>query len=177
MFVLLARCSGDVSSMPWRVRGTCVSWAKSSVGTPSCPTPPRRPAERPDPTRSWYVRVLGSTGGISFVRASEGSFRTDVFDAFAKKKVGRPLGEPIRRRPTLPRPVAPPHRARRRPDAPVVFPGFGFDKYSRKRSWKILPLAGRSPRLCLEPPCPAMRCPCPAAPVEYPGFDFEICID
>ena len=43
--------SGDVSSMPWRVCGTLVSWANCSVGVPSCPAPPRRPAVRPDPTR------------------------------------------------------------------------------------------------------------------------------
>ena len=57
------RRSGDVSSMPWRIRGTFsfVSWANSSVGVPSCPVPPRRPAVRPDPTRPWYVRVFDST--------------------------------------------------------------------------------------------------------------------
>ena len=60
LFVLLERRSGDVSSMPWRVRGTLVSWANSSVGIQSCPTPPRRPAVRSDPTRPWYVRVLES---------------------------------------------------------------------------------------------------------------------
>ena len=61
LFVLLERRSGDVSSMPWGVRGTLVSWAYSSVGVPSCPAPPRCPAVRPDPTRPWYVRVLDST--------------------------------------------------------------------------------------------------------------------
>ena len=48
--------------MPWGVRGTLFSWANCSVGVPSCPAPPRRPAVRPDPTRPWYVRVLDSTG-------------------------------------------------------------------------------------------------------------------
>ena len=61
-FVLLEKRSGDVSSMPWGVRGTLVSWAYCSVGVPSCPAPPRRPAVRPDPTRPWYVRVLDSPG-------------------------------------------------------------------------------------------------------------------
>ena len=56
LFVLLEGRSGDVSLMPWRVRGTVVSWANCSVCVQSCPTPPRRPAERPDPTRPWYVR-------------------------------------------------------------------------------------------------------------------------
>ena len=62
LFVLLGRRSGDVSSMPWGVRGTLVSWAYCSVGVPSCPAPPRRPTVRPDPTRPWYVRVLDSAG-------------------------------------------------------------------------------------------------------------------
>ena len=62
MFVLLERRSGDVSSILWRVRGTLVSWANSSVGIQSCPIPPRRSAVRPEPTRPWYVPVLESTG-------------------------------------------------------------------------------------------------------------------
>ena len=50
LFVLLERRRSDVSSMPWRVRWTFVSWANSSVGTQSCSTPPgRRRAPRPDP--------------------------------------------------------------------------------------------------------------------------------
>ena len=61
LFVLLGKRSGDVSSMPWGVRGTLVPWANCSVGVPSCPAPPRRPAVRPDPTCPWYVRVLDST--------------------------------------------------------------------------------------------------------------------
>ena len=61
LFVLLGRRSGELSAMPWRVRGTLVSWANCFVGVPSCPAPPRRPAARPDPTRPWYVRVLDST--------------------------------------------------------------------------------------------------------------------
>ena len=61
LFVLLGR-RGDVSSMLWRVRGRLVSWANSSVGIQSCPTPPRHPAVRSVPTRQWYVRVLDSTG-------------------------------------------------------------------------------------------------------------------
>ena len=48
--------------MLWRVRWTFVSWANSFVGTQSCATPPGRSAGRPYPTRSWYVRVLDSTG-------------------------------------------------------------------------------------------------------------------
>ena len=61
LFVLLERRSSDVSSMPWRVRWTFVSWANNSVGTQSCPTPPGRSAVRPDPTQPLYVRVLDST--------------------------------------------------------------------------------------------------------------------
>ena len=60
-FVVLGRSSGDVSSIPRKVRGTLVSWANNSVGIQSCPTPPRHSAVRPDPTRPWYVWVLDST--------------------------------------------------------------------------------------------------------------------
>ena len=63
LFVLLEKRSGDVSSMPWGVRRTHVSWA-NSVGVRSCPAPPRRPAVRPDPTRPLNVRVLDSTGSF-----------------------------------------------------------------------------------------------------------------
>ena len=52
--------SRDVSSMPWMERETLCFWAYCSVGVSSCPAPPRRPAVRPNPTRSWYVRVLDS---------------------------------------------------------------------------------------------------------------------
>ena len=65
LFVLLGGCSRHVRTMLWKVRGTVVSWANGSVGVPSCPAPPRRPAKRrPDPTRPWYVRVLDSTGAV-----------------------------------------------------------------------------------------------------------------
>ena len=40
LFVLLERRSGDVFSMPWRVRGTFFFLAINSVGTQSYPTPP-----------------------------------------------------------------------------------------------------------------------------------------
>ena len=64
LFVLLEGHLGEVSSMPWRGWGTLVSWANCSVGVQSCPTPPRRPAARPDPTRPWYVWALDSTDDI-----------------------------------------------------------------------------------------------------------------
>ena len=50
LFVLLERRSGDVSSMPWGVRGALVSWANCCVGAvlPG-PAPPPRRAPRPDP--------------------------------------------------------------------------------------------------------------------------------
>ena len=54
--------SGDVSSIPWGVRETPISWANCSAGVPSCPAPPCRSAVLPDPTSPWYVRVLESTG-------------------------------------------------------------------------------------------------------------------
>ena len=47
--MLLGRRSGDLNPMPWKVRGSLVSWTNSSVGIQSCPTPPRRPAVRPGP--------------------------------------------------------------------------------------------------------------------------------
>ena len=58
------RHSSDVSSMLWRVRERLVSFANSSVGIHSCPTPPRYHAMRPDPTRPCYVRVLDSTSDV-----------------------------------------------------------------------------------------------------------------
>ena len=61
LFVLLERRSCNICSMLWRVRGTLVSWATCSVGVPSGPARPRRPAVRSVPTRPWYVRVLDST--------------------------------------------------------------------------------------------------------------------
>ena len=41
---------------------TFVSWAHSSVGTQSCPTPTGRSGRLSDLTRPRYVRVLDSTG-------------------------------------------------------------------------------------------------------------------
>ena len=43
------------------LEGTRDAWANCSVGVQSCPTPPRHRAVRPDPNRSWYVRILDST--------------------------------------------------------------------------------------------------------------------
>ena len=64
LFVLPKRCSGDLSSMPWRARGTVVSCANKRVGVPCCRARPAQPPRRapPDPTRSWSVKVLDSTG-------------------------------------------------------------------------------------------------------------------
>ena len=68
LLVLLGRRSGDVSSMPWRVRGTLVvSWANNSVGTKSYPTPPRRPPGAPTRTASdmsgfWIRQALQPLG-------------------------------------------------------------------------------------------------------------------
>ena len=56
--MLLEKRSSNVSSIPWKIQRTCVSWANSSVGTLSCPTSLGRPAGRLDPTRPWYVRVF-----------------------------------------------------------------------------------------------------------------------
>ena len=63
LFVLPKNCSGQLSSKPWRARGTVVSCAKKPVGVPSCRARPAQPPRRapPDPTRPWCVRVLDST--------------------------------------------------------------------------------------------------------------------
>ena len=116
LFVLLGRRSGDVSSMPWRVRGTLVSPADRSVGIQSCPNPPRRSALH----------------RISLVRASGRTFRRFVFDALGGTRASCLLGEQFCWHPVLPDP-APPPRCAPRPDPPVVCPGFGFDKLA---SWK-----------------------------------------
>ena len=59
LFVLLKKRSGQVCSMPWRVRGSVVSWANRFVGVPFCPVPPH-PAVPPcaAPTR----RARGMSG-------------------------------------------------------------------------------------------------------------------
>ena len=58
---------------------------------------------------------------ISFVRASEESFRRRVYDVPGAKRVGCLLGEPSRRRPVLPFRPAPPLRcAPSRPEPPMV---------------------------------------------------------
>ena len=76
--------------MPWGVQGTLVFWAYCSVGVPSCPALPRRPAVRPDPTRPWYVRVLESTGlnRNSFVRASKDTPREVFLHCLEGKRGG-----------------------------------------------------------------------------------------
>ena len=52
LLVLLKIRSGQVCTVPWKVRGTGVSWAKRSVGVPCCPAPPRPAAPpRAAPTR------------------------------------------------------------------------------------------------------------------------------
>ena len=63
LFALPKRCSGRLSSMPWRARGTVVSCANKHVGVPSCRARPAQPPRRapPDSTRPWCVRVLDST--------------------------------------------------------------------------------------------------------------------
>ena len=54
-------------------------------------------------------RVCSSVGlhRISFVRASEDTFKTVTPDALEGKRAARLLGEPTRRRPVLPRPALP----------------------------------------------------------------------
>ena len=80
----------------------------------------RRPADKPLVNRGFCSSI--DLHRISYVRASDQSFRTVVPDALGKRGVGCPLGEPTRRRPVLPGPV-PPRRAPPRRDPPVVYPG------------------------------------------------------
>ena len=120
-FVLLGRRSSDVSSMLWKVRRRLVSWTNNPVGTQSCPTPPRHPALRPDPTRPWYVRVLDLTG------ASGKTFKRLVLDALEGTGEPCPLDKQFCWYPVLPDPAPPPRRAPRT-DLPVVCPSFGFDR-------------------------------------------------
>ena len=60
-FVLPKRFSGQFSSMPWRARGSVVSWANRPVGVPSCPAPPC-PAPRRAPPCSDPPRVCPGFG-------------------------------------------------------------------------------------------------------------------
>ena len=56
LFVLPKKRSGQLSTMPRRVKGTVLFWANRRTAPP-----PRRPAvRRPAPTSPWYVRVLDS---------------------------------------------------------------------------------------------------------------------
>ena len=149
LFVLLERRSGDVSAISWRERWSFVSWANSSVGTQSCPTPPGRSAGRPDPSCPWYVRVLDSTGGIVYVRAAERTSRAVVLVVLEVEVKDHSLAEWFRAaflrsrpaQPALPRLASPlsastgfatpgpaqPHCALPRPVSPVGCAGFGFD--------------------------------------------------
>ena len=73
---------------------------------------------------------------ISFVRACEKTFRTVVYVALEDRRVGCLPGRPKCRHPVLPSfapPRCPPCTAPRRPDPPVVCPGFGFTKLSTVR--------------------------------------------
>ena len=56
MSLLLGGRSGQLCSMPCRVRGAVVPWAGRSVGIPSCPAPPR-PAAPP-----WAAPNRGMSG-------------------------------------------------------------------------------------------------------------------
>ena len=85
---------------------------------PPGPAPPCCPAvRRPDPTRPLCVRVLDSTGVLSFVRASGKMFRIFGYDAEEGQRDGCFLGEQIRGRPVLPRPAVPRRPAMSRPAA------------------------------------------------------------
>ena len=79
LFVLPKKCSGHLSSMPWRARGTVVSCAKQPVGVPSRWARPAKPPRRAplDPTRPWCVRVLDSTSyvdGVELVAVQDEGF-------------------------------------------------------------------------------------------------------
>ena len=145
--MLLERRSSDVSSMPWRIRGTLVLWANSSVGTQFCSIPPGRPAGRPDSTRPWYVRVLDSTRykplvnwlqtscqpRVFFLHFSIGlNFRTCLASkgiTYRNKKasVHWSAANNKSRRPVQTDSTPSPRRALH-PDPPVVCSGFGLDR-------------------------------------------------
>ena len=72
----------------------------------------------------WFCSPIG-LHRISFVRASEESFKTGVFDALEKSPRRT---DPSASRPAKARPAPPPHHASPRPDPPVICLGFGFDK-------------------------------------------------
>ena len=76
-------------------------------------------------------RSLCSSIGLhrnSFVRASEETFRTVVYDAPESKRDSCVLCEPTRRRSTLPGTALPPRPAPSRPDLLLVCPGLGIDR-------------------------------------------------
>ena len=119
--------------MPWREQRTFVSWVNNSFVIQSCPTPPGRFARRSDPTRTWYVRVLGLTGRISLVPASRKALKRNYI--FLQGTVNLCfLGELFCWQPILPDPARPLRRAPR-PNPLVVCPGFGFDRSIQKQTY------------------------------------------
>ena len=82
------------------------------------------------PTRHGRRGAFCFSSGLhrgSFVRASEKSFTTVVYDVPEGDRDGYPLGEATHRRSVLPRIAPPLRRAPPRPDPPVVCPDLGFD--------------------------------------------------
>lgn len=52
LFVFPKKHARQLFSMPWRARGSVVTWAERPVGVQSCPAPPRlAPPHRPGPPR------------------------------------------------------------------------------------------------------------------------------
>ena len=179
MFVLLENRSGDVSSMPWRVRGTLVSWANCSMGAQSCATPPHPAAPLCDPPRpargmyGFWTRQVHRFTKISLVRASGEAFRTRVFDALEGGRDDCLLGELFCRHLVLRGPAPPPRRAPR-PDLPVVCPGFGLDRFKRgfcftiDLNWNSAILASRrTPRRVLCDGLQGCSCGCFLGEVTY----------
>ena len=77
------------------------------------------------------ILFLHSVDRISLARASGERFRRRVFDALGGTGDACFLGELFCRRPGLPGPTPPARRAPR-PDVPVVCPGSGIDRFSKR---------------------------------------------
>ena len=77
----------------------------------------------------WLCSYIGLNGGFLNSCFPKKRCKIALFDALEGKRDCCFLGEPFNRRPVLPGTPAPARRATPRPDPPVVYPGFGFDKW------------------------------------------------
>ena len=143
--MLLRGRSGQLCSVPWRERGTVLSWANRFVGVPSCPAPPRLAAPpcvaqtrlAGDMFGFWNRQVLCPIASLRS-RNSDRSFTLKIGPRIVIGPYSPGRTDASASRPAGPRPAPPPRRAPIRTDPPVVCSGFGFDRFSRRSNKNLL---------------------------------------